>query len=148
MGSRVSQKIADLVDLIEREPGWRVEDTSNGWRIYPPDKAFGVIHLRDFREIEFTMSALRRAGFKPLLKLKEIPMKRATAEECAPVATPPAPVPAAAPPPPPRDLIAEARAHINAAVESLSALDGVLGEIQHEREAFSQIKSLFQTMLK
>lgn len=138
--------VTKLLDQIQNEPGWRVVDSGDGWRIFPPDKDHAVITLKHWREIDYTKSALRRAGFRPLLKLKEAPMAAQPKE--------PAPVPVllpqagAAPPPPPRDLIAEARQHINAAVEALSALDGVLGEIQHEREAIAQIKSLFQTMMK
>jgi hypothetical protein len=138
--------VVDLIDLVEAEPGWRVVETAEGWRIYPADKEHGVIHVRDFRELDVTRTQLRRAGFRPLLKLNEVKrLMPATA-----VKEPPAPPVALAPPPPPppRDLIAEARGKINEAIEALSGLDTILGEIASEQESFAKVKQLLQSMLK
>lgn len=143
--------VLDLIEQVEQEPNWRVVQTTGGWRIYPPDKEHAVIHVRDFRELDFIKTALRRAGFKPLLTLKE------QRTMVAAVKNPPPATPthhglltamAAPTPPPPRDLIAEARERINEAVAALSALETILGEIAGERVAILQVKQLFQTIMK
>lgn len=158
--TRIAEKVQSLIDLVQREPGWRIDDTSNGWRIYPPDLSKGVIHLRDFREIDYCKTALRRAGFKPLLKVREFPkdepMQKHNGDnsgKAMPTAIQilderAAAASAAAAAAQPRDLIAEARVYITTAVEALAALDDVLGVIQRERGAIDQIKTLFQAMMK
>lgn len=139
-------QVLDLIEMVEREPGWRVVHTANGWRIYPADHTHAVIHIRDFRQIDFTKTALRRAGFKPLLSLKEQKVMAINRQEIPATAQVVAMAPP--PPPPPRDVIAEMRTAINGAVEALGTLDGLLSELQGERAAFLQAKQLFQTMFK
>lgn len=140
--------VMDLIEKVEAEPGWRVVDTANGWRIYPPDPLHSVIHIRDFRELDFCKTALRRAGFKPLMTLKE-QKQMALANKAAPVlvASNTLPAPAAdPPPPPPTDLVAEARRALNDAIEALSRLDAVLGQIEVERSAVVQLRQLLQVL--
>jgi hypothetical protein len=55
-----------LIRQARRWPGWRVEDTRNGWTIYPPDRRQPpiVVHRTesDRRAERNTIARLRRAG--------------------------------------------------------------------------------------
>lgn len=146
-------ELQDLLDAVEHEPGWRVEGTKNGYRLYPANHEIPVIHVAyhpERRGLDNLKAQLRNAGFTPFLRKP----KRTADVPTAPIqlngatngAAPVAPSPP--PAPPPRDLIREARCHIQQALEALSSLDSVLGEISGEHEAFAKVKQLFQTMLK
>lgn len=146
---RRAGEVMDLIDMVEKEPGWRISETADGWRIYPEDRRHGVIHVRDFRELDVTRTQLRRAGFKPLLKLKEVKRLMPAAAIKETLATAAAAAPAPAPtPPPPRDLIAECRRKLNDAIDALSGAESILGEIAAEQESFAKVKLLLQSMLK
>ena len=130
----------DLVDLVEEE-GWRVVTKSRGvWSIYPPERGAEIIHCNasaDVRSLDNFKARLRRAGFAPLQRTKHMAKEN------------PAPKPAPTPPPVAgRDLIAEARAHISSIMESLSALDTVLGEIAKDADSVAKVKALLQQLTK
>lgn len=130
----------DLVDLVEEQPGWRVTSKGRGvWSIYPPDQSAEIIHCNasaDVRSLDNFKARLRRAGFPPLMRTKNVP------KELPPDKPAPSPAPAH------RDLIAEARGHISGAIDCLSKLEGVLGEMAVERADVLQIKELFQRLGK
>ena len=162
MRAPTSRDFRELLEEIEEQPGWRVEDTKNGWRIYPADHSIPVIQARglrdggDFRAMDNLRAHLRRAGYPPLLRQPKeaphMPAKTPATATPATVATlhlQPAPPPVATPATPAtRNLIAEARGHISNIMESLSALDGVLTEIVADQESMLKLKLMLQSMLK
>lgn len=141
----VHREVIDLIDLVEAEPGWRVTRTTKGWQILAPDQSIAPIHLRDFRELDVTRTSLRRAGFAPLLRKKSL-----RSNEDMPVANGKA---ADVPPPPvaaplARNLVREARSQIQVALDALSSIDQLLGEIEGEREQIQRLKEMFASVLK
>lgn len=143
---------SDLIDQIESEKGWRVIANGSGrWIVYPPDKTLAVIHITSGREpaaLDNVKSRLRRAGFMPLLRQQSTRAIQVIQQANSKAAVPSNATTKQATKDEPRNLIAEARGHINRAVDALSALDGVLGEIGGEQEAMAKIKQLFQAVMK
>ncbi len=140
--------IEDIVDLVEQEVGWRVAQTSHGWRIFPPDKSLEVIQVSysgDLHAAENLRARLRRANFAPLLRTKK-PLPSTRVEPMPTTAAPPA---TKTPPAvEPRNLIREARSKIQDALEALSSIDTLLGEIDGERDQVQRFKELVASMLK
>lgn len=67
MGSKDnSKKVKELVDKIATWPGWRVEDGTNAFRVFPPNKAIPPIMIHrtpsGSRYIANKTAALKRAG--------------------------------------------------------------------------------------
>ncbi len=58
--------IRKLIEAAQSWAGWRVEQRSKGWFLYPPDKALSPICIHntpsDHRAWQNTLSRLRRAG--------------------------------------------------------------------------------------
>jgi hypothetical protein len=63
--SRRSKEIEELLDQVARLPGWRVDNTSKGWRIYPPaGTPMSAPHgpHNTWRTLKNLRAKLRRAG--------------------------------------------------------------------------------------
>lgn len=60
------KEVRRLIEAAEKWPGWRVERTTKGWMLYPPDKALSgvLIHATesDHRAWKNTISRLRQRG--------------------------------------------------------------------------------------
>jgi hypothetical protein len=60
------KEVRDLITAAERWPGWRVEQTKNGWMLYPPNKALAPVLIHrtesDHRALRNTLARLRKAG--------------------------------------------------------------------------------------
>ncbi len=140
--------IEDIVDLVEQEPGWRVLQTSHGWRIFPPDKALEIIQVSyssDLHAAENLRARLRRANFAPLLR---VPKKANGSTDHMPAtAASPVTAPKAATPEP-RNLIREARTKIQSALDALAAIDTLLGELDTEREQVQKFKELAASLFR
>jgi len=149
-----SRQVTELLDMVEAEPGWRVTRTGVGWQIFPPDRTIPPIHVRDYRELDVTRTSLRRAGFAPLLRKQSLrsnqDMPVANGKAAAPIIAAPSLLPPieVAPAPGPRNLIREARAKIQDALDALGAIDELLGQIEGEREKLQQLKDLLASALK
>lgn len=61
-----SKDIKKLIRRIQTWQGWRVEERSKGWMVYPPDKTKPAITIHrtpsDHRAWRNMISQLRRAG--------------------------------------------------------------------------------------
>lgn len=147
------REIADIVDMVEEEPGWRVEGTRRGWQIYPPDKSLPIIQASSFstdlHAAENLRAQLRRANFAPLLRTRKPIVIRST--DSMPLTNgkaTDAPTPPAVAVPVPRNLIREARAKIQDALDALGAIDSLLGEIEGDQLQMQRFKELVAAMLK
>src|SRR5688572_19375994 len=108
----------DLMDSVRSESNWVVVDGhGNGaFKIIPPDRSKEVIHVKrctDATQMDNIRCRLRRAGFPPLIRNKTTRQEQVTTVTLNGKAAPQASVP--------RDLVGEARGHINQALEALSA---------------------------
>jgi hypothetical protein len=61
-----SKEVIQLIRQIRRWPGWRVEEVSKGFMVYPPDKTRAPIAIHktpsDYRHLKNTLALLRAAG--------------------------------------------------------------------------------------
>jgi hypothetical protein len=64
MASR--NEVRNLIKAAEAWAGWRVEQTKQGWMLYPPDKSFSgvLVHATesDHRAWKNTLARLRKRG--------------------------------------------------------------------------------------
>lgn len=148
------REIQEIVDMVEAEPGWRAEGTRLGWQIFPPDKSLPIIQVSsratDLHAAENVRAQLRRANFAPLLRTRKptITVRSedmpATNGKAAEIAPPPMPMAE----PAVRNLVREAREHIQTALDALGAIDALLGEIEGERLQIQRLKEMFASVLK
>lgn len=135
----------DLMDMVAEEPGWQLLPGQGygAFKIVPPDKTKALIHVSkcyDKNQVDNIRARLRRAGFKSLIKDH--------AEKKLTTIAKPEPAKQTAAISKPRDLIAEARAHVGVALDALAGLDRLLGEIAADQESVTKIKQLLQQVLK